>query len=192
MSNSSSETNSYQKSVIDFIDGSTIYAFATDKLSDKEEMYTTQNNRWAVGNPKITPINGDKMDEPNLMKRGNIIQFFNKRITLVNQPTSKNYELKEKLFTNYILIQDNPKIDIQQLTKIYDFEKIIFDGSNSNWAIKQWKASCDKAELNYYDVKHEGAYIIDAKNANSNESEENYTEKLSPQAQVRAALGLLK
>jgi len=90
-----------KKTAIDFIDGRTIYALISEELSENEEIYTTQNNRWSVGSKKVIPIVGEEMKKSNFMKK-----------------------------------------------------------------IKKWKVTCDKMNLEYHDVKNNGAYVIDISSTN--------------------------
>ncbi|MEM1119342.1 MAG: ComEC/Rec2 family competence protein [Bacteroidota bacterium] len=155
-----------KKGVIDFVDGATIYTLETEELSEKEKIFTTQSNRSAIRAKNVISVNQPEMRTSNLLKRGNFIQFGNQRLVLIDRGNSIVNHSDKKFRTNYLLLQNNPKIDVEQIIRNYDFDQLIFDGSNTSWNIKKWKASCDEIGLAYYDVQQSGAYVADLKNDN--------------------------
>jgi len=49
---------------------------------------------------------------------------------------------------------------VADLLKYYDFKTIIFDSSNTHWATKHWIASCQQLTIPYYDIKQDGAFMV--------------------------------
>ena len=149
-----------KKSAIDFVDGETIYALADSTLTESDYIYSIQNNRWATGMEEIILLNEHQIQAPNLFKKGNILQFHDVKLALVNQPLPKNKSIKKQLKLDYLIVQNNPKIEIADLLTYYDVDTIIFDGSNTNWAINRWKSACQTLGIAYQNIQQDGAFTI--------------------------------
>ena len=71
----------------------------------------------------------------------------------------KPYKLPD--FTpTHILLRNNPKINLERLLKEYFPVQVISDGSNAPWMVRQWKNTCSKKEVQFYDARNSGAYKI--------------------------------
>jgi competence protein ComEC len=91
---------------------------------------------------------------------GNYLLYKNKRIAIIDSiPKTAGDCMKLKI--DYLVIRNNPKLQIKDLQKLYQPEIIIIDGSNSIYKTDKWLAECEKAGLKAYSVKDNGAYIID-------------------------------
>lgn len=150
-----------KKSAIDFIDGVRIYELADSTLTESDYIYNIQNNRWARGTAEVMPINDKDIQTNNLYKKGNILQFYEVKMVVVEQALPRNRLVKNRLVTDYLVIQKNPSIGISQLLNYYDFKTIIFDNSNTSWRIKKWVENCERLGIPYHDVKQSGAFTID-------------------------------
>lgn len=147
-------------SVIDFIDGQTTYNLGGENISKNQQTYALQNNRWAEKSKKIIPINEYNFKANHLIKSGNLFQFNKVRIGLIDKQLPENTTKEHRFESDYIVLQNSPKITLEQLTKHYKFRELIFDGSNDYWFIKKWKAICNNTGIVYQDVKNGGAHII--------------------------------
>ncbi|MCD4665831.1 MAG: competence protein ComEC family protein [Bacteroidales bacterium] len=156
--------NINKSSSLDFIDGKQCYLLADSLLlKDKnKQAYHIQNNRWQSGvdQDKIFDIRNDQIADGHLLKRNNFIQFFDKRLLIID-PLFKFYPFNKKIKVDYIVISQNPKIKISDLKGCIDFSQVIFDSSNSGWRIKKWSKECQESGTNFYDVKQMGACIIE-------------------------------
>lgn len=157
-------------SAMDFIDGDKLYAFASNNFPEKAYSFIIKNNRFAEGIKQVIDIKElerrevGKKENANFYKKGNYIQFYNKRLVLVNQALPKKRFNSKKLDCDYIIIQNNPKISIAEVLKYYRTREIIVDGSNSNWNIEKWKAECVNLDSSVFkDIRNDGAYIIHVK-----------------------------
>ncbi len=149
-----------KKSAIDFIDGATIYALADSSITEKDYIYNIQSNRWANGINEVIPIKKERIQTSNFFKKGNLFQFYDTKLAIINQALPKKESIQKRLVTDYLIIQHNPKIKIADLLHYYDFKTIIFDGSNTSWATKHWTESCQQLTLPYHDVKQDGAFVV--------------------------------
>lgn len=85
--------------------------------------------------------------------------FKNKRIVQIKSNSIRAYIPGQKLEIDYIILSENSKIYIGELSQYFKFDKIIFDSSNSFYKIKRWIKECNQNEISYYDVLSMGAYI---------------------------------
>ncbi|NOQ26384.1 MAG: DUF4131 domain-containing protein [Bacteroidales bacterium] len=94
-----------------------------------------------------------------LNKPTNYYTFKNKRILQIKSGTINKYTPGEKLKLDYIILSENINIKISELNNYFEFEKIIFDSSNSFYKIKNWEKECNKNNISYYNVLDKGAFI---------------------------------
>jgi competence protein ComEC len=68
---------------------------------------------------------------------------------------------KHDLFKNgIILLRQTPKINLERLITNYQPKQIIADASNYKSAILQWKKTCYKYAVPFYDTNNQGAFKI--------------------------------
>ena len=65
-----------------------------------------------------------------------------------------------KVRVNALLLSGNPKIEIIDLLKVVEFDKLLIDGSNPDYKIKKWVTESKNLSLNFYVLKKNPAYII--------------------------------
>jgi competence protein ComEC len=98
--------------------------------------------------------------ENTLYSSGNNFLFHNKRIVIIDSlPMVKGTFTKLKV--DYLVITNNPKLQINVLKQLYEPGCIIIDGSNSYYRAKKWMAEFQKSGLTAYSVKDSGAYVVD-------------------------------
>jgi len=97
---------------------------------------------------------------PSLFTAGNIYQFNDKRIILIDKPL--NFQpLPQKINVDIIILSKSPKLSITQLANVFNCKEYVFDASNSLWKIDKWKKDCDELLLHYYSVPDKGAFVFD-------------------------------
>ncbi len=97
---------------------------------------------------------------PSLFAAGNIYQFNDKRIILIDKPL--NFKpLPQKIDVDIIILSRSPKLSITQLASVFNCKEYVFDTSNSLWKIDKWKKDCDELLLHYYSVPDKGAFVFD-------------------------------
>jgi competence protein ComEC len=161
-------------SAINLIDGKDNILFANfDGDNMKQIDYSAKNNWLNLGlkNEKfidIVDINSRNilsniavLDNKKVFLKNNFIAYKDKRILLIN----KNFRLQDYLHANakidvdYIILSDNPYINLGDLSRIINFEKIIFDSSNSDFNIIRWLDENSEIALPIHNVKTDGAYV---------------------------------
>lgn len=97
-------------------------------------------------------------DPDNFQQYGHCISFQGKRLLIIDSTLSMH--LPEKKFkTNYILLTHNPRVDIRQLSSLYEYDTLIFAASNSMYKVEKWKNVCDTSGQKYYSIAEQGAFI---------------------------------
>lgn len=146
-----------QHQAIDFIDGNN-FQFVGDSALLVDGML--QNFHLKPGRIQMQ-LNKRVDSVKNIFTAQNLFyQFGNKRILLINKPISFE-EPQEKIDVDIIIISKSPKLYIPQLVSVFNFNKIIFDASNSLWKIEKWKKDCERLHLQNYSVPQQGAFILD-------------------------------
>ncbi len=60
-----------------------------------------------------------------------------------------------------LLLYDSPDASIKSLARYYDFDKVIFDASNSYKNTKKWTRQCKREKISFYNTAESGAYLLD-------------------------------
>ena len=90
-----------------------------------------------------------------------IIQSSRKTIVVINQPIPTNYQPKQKIKADAIVISHNPRLSLTQLHSIFDCNQYIIDASNSFYRTTKWMQEAINNQLRIYSVAEKGAYEID-------------------------------
>ena len=152
-----------RNTIIDFFDGKNGYSIYHEAIDKKKLSFTTQNNRWANGVKKIQwiPLDGEAFQNDHLLVQFPFIQFFDKKIALMNSSLEKlPIDDINPIDIDFLLIHQNPKTEITTLLQFYKPQQIIFDASNSKWKIEKWKEECKQLNIPTYDINEKGALEI--------------------------------
>ncbi len=110
-------------------------------------------------------IIGKKIDgfsEPYFWNTNDYYMFYDTRFKIITGyeqiETDRNDSIP-RIKLDYLIVTQNPWLDITDLKHIYDFEKIIFDSSNPFWKINRWIEECDALGIRYWSTRHQGAYL---------------------------------
>ncbi|MBE0640374.1 MAG: ComEC family competence protein [Bacteroidales bacterium] len=63
------------------------------------------------------------------------------------------------LRTDIVVLRENTDKKIPQILKMFDFDQLVFDSSNSPWKVREWRSYCDEHQIDYYDVREKGALV---------------------------------
>jgi competence protein ComEC len=98
-------------------------------------------------------------DNRNISVNDNYIRFFNKNILVID---SKDRLLQMSSIYNsidYLILEDNADVTIDDLQSFCTFKFLIIDSSNSSKQTKKWKKECLLAYIDVYSVSDSGAFI---------------------------------
>lgn len=150
--------NVYRNLAIGFFDQTGVIFF-TDTLTENNSrfQYSVKPNIEASGySSQIKIINqGESFSENNLLINNNIIQFNNKSLLIY----SEELLLIDSILVDLLYIRNNSKIDLQQVIKSIQFQKIILDASNNDWYIKEIEKEAEIIGIPVYILKNNYAYV---------------------------------
>jgi len=142
-------------SAINMIEGKKACFICNEKVNN-----SSNNINYAV-NPlwkkqrtsKVVTIKEDSL------KSFNSFSFRDIKILQLKNNQILNWQTSKKIVTNYIILSENVSLSISELTSYFEFDKVIFDSSNSFYKIKTWKNDCLRSGIKFHDVSEGGAFI---------------------------------
>ncbi len=151
-------------SAIDFISAKNNVLFTDSAFAQNKSglLFHVKHNWWDLG-INSTKIISDTIQTKNLNIANNFIQFYDKRVVIINDRhilRKKQVISLNPLTVDYLIISKNSPIHIADILKVYQANKIIFDSSNSEYRINKWKKECVVLNQPYYSVQEEGALIV--------------------------------
>jgi len=136
-------------------------AIVVSNLADTDKTYTYSVQPYLdsskVGNAILLGLN-QNISVPYLKKRGNLIQFDDKRIVILDDGMA-NLQLPVRLKADYLYVTQNPHISLAQINKNYDYQTLVIDGSNTAKSITQLEAEARALHINYSIIKRNIALI---------------------------------
>jgi competence protein ComEC len=140
---------------IDFVDGNQNYFIASESLNaDKSKMrFNIQHFRWEKRVIESILVSTDFIAN-NYFRRDNYIQFFDKKILLLDKEFKKPTNISDLHF-DYIVISNKAKLDLENITS----NQVIIDSSVPNYRWEQIKKECLKWDIPFYNVNTQGAYL---------------------------------
>jgi competence protein ComEC len=154
----------YKHSALDFFDGEKAWSLIDTALEAKPMKYAAEGNRFANGINTVETLHlGDSTEvvSEHFFYKNGLAQFYDKRLFVVSGPVA--FDGEEKVKVDYLLLRNTPKVELEDLLQIFDFQLLAFDASNKKWRVEEWKAECDSLGIDYYDVNVEGALVVDLK-----------------------------
>lgn len=142
-------------SAINFIEGKKAFFIYNKKIdaNDKNIIYNVAPlwQEYEIGEKNTTFIQS--------CKPINYFSFKNKRIVQLKNDSIVNFLPKQKLEIDYIILSENININISDLKQYFEFDKIIFDSSNSFYKINNWERECNQTNTSFYNILDKGAFI---------------------------------
>lgn len=103
-----------------------------------------------------------KSNHPNFFVKGPMIQFYNKRILVIQYPNLLERYKPKKLKLDYIILSKNVRIDPAQLDLYFEYQTLIIDGSHSEHNRKYYRMLKSLSPSKHIHlVADQGAFIID-------------------------------
>jgi competence protein ComEC len=130
-------------------------AIVVSNLADTDKSYTYSVQPYLDSNKVSNTILlglDQNISIPYLKKRGNLIQFYNKRILILDGGMA-NIQLPQKLKADYLYVTQNPHISLHQINKNYDYQTLVIDGSNSTQSITRLETEARLMHVNYRVIK---------------------------------------
>ena len=146
-------------SAIDFINAKG-NVLLTDSVFAKNEsgiLFHIMHNWWELGIDKNKIVSNNSHSD-NLTIENNFIQFYDKRIAVLNNELNSEVAVTT-LKLDYLILSNNAKMSIAEIQKLYKAKTIIFDSSNSDYHVNKWKKDCIRLNQSYYSVSDSGAFV---------------------------------
>ncbi len=142
---------------ISFIQGQQVSIdFDTALLNDESSMlYHIRHHWWACGISKEEPV------QWRITPMGKLTEFAGQRILIVDSVIPANFAVSKKLHINQLILSHNPKVSLEDLSRLVNFDEVIFDSSNKPRQISLWQGECTALKIDYWNVSDKGAYIKD-------------------------------
>jgi competence protein ComEC len=159
-----------EQTAIDVFIGDKVYALADSAVfSDKKSSdFNLKNARIFAGIQQIKTIVFKDFDQKENeihsgdfgMYSSNFFEIGKHRISIIDKDFD-GYFPEHPLKVDYLILKGNPKISIAVLKAKFDFDKLIFDGSNKFYSINRWAEECKKLAIPFHDIKKDGAFIAE-------------------------------
>ena len=147
------------ESAIAIIEGRrNVFVSSSQLKEDKNKMLFHVYHHWDESGIYETKYLGDSEFEDEVLKYKNYLGAKDLKITRVDTSFIP-FLPKNKLKVDLLIISGNPKIRLEQIRKMYDFEYLVIDSSNKNYRIKKWKEEKIRNEKMHV-VGEEGAFIL--------------------------------
>lgn len=95
----------------------------------------------------------------SLFFQDHYIKYKNLKIVLLNDERFNGMESSSKLKTDIVILSKGFSSNIDQLSKLFEFETLVLDATIPYWQEKAILRDCAALNINAYNVKELGAYI---------------------------------
>ena len=154
-------------SVISFIDGKKNYILSSSASVDDISGFDYYLKNFLIMQRTVSPvyinrknIKSGSFESGNLFIGPDIVQFYSRKILIINHPMLNNTQIKKGIF-DFVVLSSNVNVPLETIVRSKEFKLLILDSSNSPWRIKKWESECKKLGIPFYSVPGEGALILD-------------------------------
>lgn len=151
----------YQHTAVDFIDGKESYTLSDGELPQEKLERANQYFQWSqqVKQARRYHLEKDEVvTAGNWMYQEGFAQFYDLRVAVLE---SEVPAFDEPIEVDYLLIRNNPEVDISAVLQSFAPRQLVFDASNHLSSINRWKAVCRQLNQPFHDLNEQGALIID-------------------------------
>lgn len=101
-----------------------------------------------------------KIDNKNLFTKRNYFQYYSYKIGIIDKNFTPFIPTK-KITVDVLIWTQNCKTPLEKITKLYDFNLLIIDSSNSTYVNDKLITACGLLKLECWSVLNDGAFGID-------------------------------
>ncbi len=123
--------------------------------TDSTELVDTQTYNFNIKNNHIA----HRISQINTIGNMQFIQCHGKNIFVVNQSIHA-FEVKEKLKTDYLLLNTNTNIPIDNLLKMIDFKMLLIGNNCSYYRSEAIRKACAEKMIPFHDLRQQGALVV--------------------------------
>jgi competence protein ComEC len=143
----------YEKTALFFLKGKKLLGLTTMKSNEEDK-------RW-VGLQKgiCTSYQIDTAQIFHFAEEKNqYLEIEGKRVLLVVN-NKIIYDTAHIQAVDYLILSENPRLDIKKLIAYAQPSQLIFTASNSKWNIERWEKELDSLPLRKFSIASQGAFI---------------------------------
>ncbi len=132
-------------------------------LADKNYLYSIQPCLDSLGIDSVLFCQPQQNLQTSYFKKEhNYIQFMQKSILLFN-PSLEKTVLNRELSVDYVVLSQNPHINIKKLNNSYSYHYLIAETNNSSHRLKKLTAEADSLHINLFTLRRNKSYIVASK-----------------------------
>lgn len=152
-----------RNSLVDLIDRTKLSVFVSEGLEEEAINYAAQNYRWKSGikDQEIFSFATTEKQMENWWFNDGFLQFFETRIFFLDD--TFHIPPDKQLAIDYLIIRNNPDLDIEVLKNTFPNATWIADGSNPPWILAKWQQECERAGIDFKNLFTEGGQIVQLK-----------------------------
>jgi competence protein ComEC len=159
---------------INIIDGHDNLMFANLDSLDKNDITFSAKNNWlkkgleqekyinlSSGRESLLS-NAAAINKADVFYKKKFIAFKGIKIFVLDdsfKPLITDEKFK-KLKLDYIVLSNSPFIKLEEISQYFEFDKLIFDSSNTNRAIEKWLDENKTLGFSIYNVGEDGAFVV--------------------------------
>jgi competence protein ComEC len=138
---------------ISFVSGATSYLL-TDNDFQALRALSPYLMRHRINQPIMIDRSTAWFDEDGF------VSFGGKRMLILSENIFEGMIVEQPLELDYLILTNNSRISMPELTQFVKKKKIIIDQSYRHWVVDRIKADCRRLDIAYYVVGESGAFLV--------------------------------
>ncbi len=148
--------------LLDFFDGRLVVSLS-DTLTRKQETFTAQSNRWALGMYQKTNLLlevDSSFQSKNYCFDPPFVQFFDHKMVMLDDAKWVKPTSSAPFPVDVILLSNNPKVSIADCLRCFPSKQVVWDLTNSWKQTERWRVECKSLGVSGRDLRQDGAFIL--------------------------------
>lgn len=147
------------QTVVDCLSGRRCLRIIDSSKAEKDRAWATDNYLSYRGILELETVHWlDSSTGPDWYFRAGFLQFRNFRMAILHELPGLTTDVPA---LDLVLLHNNPNFELQDLRERIAPQKLAWDGSSSYYRSKKWEKECKALGIEGYDVRKEGALVIE-------------------------------
>jgi len=152
---------------VDFFSGRSLLMLACENIRDDQQQQSFASSAFRMRNGQNHPDQVIALEEsdtltvfPYWAKGGDFILFGDEKMLVIHsrEQVRRLARLNEPVTVDFLLLAQNPRIEMEDLLIGVKPRKVLIDASNSAWNAAKWEQACEEAGVKVWNVRSNGAY----------------------------------